>query len=197
MTSFRRVLCLCVLMTAGCPTPPPPPDGGGCTFALEWGKLDAGSFAPFADADPAEITVGFQGFRFIESVVEISGVAAATTLFNFQIAVEGHPAYVQAASTSTLVRQPSGALRADVLVFFNDIPMAELIGRNAQIRATASAAGCRGTDGATVVLVDQTDCVQQPDGGILCTDGGVPEGGVPDGGLLDGDPDAPSPDAGD
>ena len=70
---------------------------------------------------------------------------------------------------------PDGALYADdVLVFFNDLPIAEVIGRNATITAQAKAAGCSASTKARVKLVDEEACIELEDGGLQCQDGGVP-----------------------
>lgn len=154
------------------------PDAGvPCVGTLEvaWGPKRSGSFVPFKNGDSGEITLGFQGFRYIDSTMRVSGVDATTAVFGFRIEVEGHAPYNQSADTVELSAGADGALYADdVLVFFNDLPIAEVIGRNTLVTAQAKAAGCSASTAATVKLVDEQACIELEDGGLQCQDGGAP-----------------------
>ncbi len=151
---------------------PDPPCTG--QLELEWGRRESGSFQRFAAAEKAEITLGFQGFRYIDSTMRVSGVEGTKGTFGFRIDVDGHDAYNQSADQAELVMGSDAALYAeDVLVFFNDIPTAEVVGRNAKITANAKVAGCVDSYEASVQLVDEENCLELEDGGLSCQDGGT------------------------
>lgn len=165
-------------------------DGGpGCTFDLAWGHATpTGDWLEFGDGEDAEITLGFQGFRYVESVLKLSGVSAPSAEFSVRVSVSGQEPYTLPATPVKLSAGAGGALYSEAaLVFFNDLPIADLVGQNAEIAVHAEAGGCVGDSHTAVVLRDDVDCVQQPDGSLVCsgTDGGT------DGG------DASTPDAGD
>ena len=67
-------------------------------------------------------------------------------------------------------------------MFFNDVPIAELVGRNADVITLADANGCSASHSVTVMLVNEDDCIDQPgDGGAVCggSDAGPPTPGRP------------------
>ncbi|MFO0568518.1 MAG: hypothetical protein U0263_22845 [Polyangiaceae bacterium] len=178
---MQRLLFLIAL--AGClacsnddPAQSQPADAGpSCTFTLTWGHRDSGgAFVPFTDGDDAEITLGFQGFRYIQSVLRLENVQATSASHSARIVVEGQDPY-SLSDTPVKVHDEGGALYSDeVLVFFNDLPIADIVGKNAQITLTAKAAKCVGTTKTQVTLRDDESCVQQEDGGLVCEqkDGG-------------------------
>jgi hypothetical protein len=167
--------CLAVLAaTAGGGCGPAGTDAAPCTFELEWGRFAGGVFVPYTTGETAEITIGFQGFRFIYSAVRIRGVSASLATFMFDVTVDGHPTYFQDVGASDVFAGPDGEQYADeVLVFFNDIPQAELLTRNAVIVAYGAANGCAGRDEVSVILVDNDTCIAPPDGGNQCSDAGM------------------------
>lgn len=175
-----RALLLAALGMLGCSedSAAPPTDAGPvCTGTLElsWGQRKNGGYVAFQDGDSGEITLGFQGFRYIDSTMRLAGVSATSAVFGFRIEIDGHPPYNQSADSAEVTSGPDGALYADdVLVFFNDLPIAEVIGRNATITAQAKAAGCSASAKARVKLVDEEACIELEDGGLQCQDGGVP-----------------------
>ena len=161
------------LFCSGCP-PGGGTDAGACTFAFEWGSEASGAFVPYADGSTAEITLGFQGFLFIYSAARLSGVEAGEATFTFQVEVDGTEPFVSYAGASTLAPDASGGLFADeVLLFFNDQQLAQLLGRTARIDVLAAAAGCSARKVLTVTLVDEEACVAPPDGGNTCSDAGT------------------------
>lgn len=157
------------------PKSEPADAGPSCSFTLGWGHRDAnGGYQAFQDGDQAEITLGFQGFRYIQSVLRLEGVTATSAKHSARIVVEGQEPYVLT-DTPVKVHEEGGALVTDeVLVFFNDLPIAELVGKQAEITLTAKAGGCTGSVKRSVVLRDDQSCIQQEDGGLSCgsTDGG-------------------------
>jgi hypothetical protein len=159
------------LSTWACSGDPPPVTDAGPTcdtvLELDWGYRDSGDFIAFDDGDKAEITLGFQGFRYIISTVRVRTTAALATL-SFRIDVDGHDAYSQA-SVEELADGPDGQRHADeLLVFFNDIPLPEIIGRNALISLHGEADGCEGNHAAEVMLVDEVSCIQLENGELEC-----------------------------
>ncbi len=154
----------------GCPSPSSQPDADpDCEFELEWGRLEQGTFAPFMSGESAEITLGFQGFRYISSILQVSRSTADSISIQFQIDVDGHDSYVQAPDSVAVSSGPGNARYAEnILVFFNDIPMPELLGRDALVIAQGVADGCTGRYQTTVTLVDEENCLETADGGLIC-----------------------------
>jgi len=152
-----------------------PDSGPSCTYTLTWGhRASGGAFVPFSDGDDAEITLGFQGFRYIQSTLRLENVKAESASHSARIVVEGQDPY-SLSDTPVKVHDEGGGLFSDeVLVFFNDLPIADIVGKTAEITLTAKAGGCLGTTKTTVTLRDDESCVQQEDGGLVCdkTDGG-------------------------
>lgn len=176
----RLLLGLALACLAGCSTEDPksstqPDAGPSCTYTLSWGHRSAGgAFEAFADGDDAEITLGFQGFRYIQSTLRLEDVKATSATHSARIVVEGQDPYTLS-DTPVKVHEEAGALYSeDVLVFFNDLPIADIVGKSAEITLTAKAGGCLGSTKRTVVLRDDQSCIQQEDGGMVCepTDGG-------------------------
>ena len=162
----------------GC-SPPAKKDSGTCTVDTSWGHMDTGTFAAFQSGESAEITLGFQGFRFIRSAMRVAGTDADSATFSFQITVEGREPFVQDGSLVPISEGTDGARYADeVLVFFNDIPAVELIGRTADVIAFANAGGCTGSFAVDVVLVDDDNCIDLGDGGLDCGDAGISDSGM-------------------
>ncbi len=151
-----------------------PPDGGtGCEIEVEWGRVVSQTFLAYKDGDRVEITLGFQGFRFISSAARLRGTDASRASFQFDVEVEGESPYAQPGGTVDLRSSGDGSsMSEEILVFFNDIPMAQLVGRSARIATTARADRCSGRSEVSVVLVDEDRCIQDADGGRSCGDGG-------------------------
>lgn len=177
----RLLLVIGFACLAGCSNEDPKesqkPDGGpSCTYTLTWGRRDAaGAFLPFGDGDDAEITLGFQGFRYIQSTLRLEDVKATSATHSARIVVEGQAPYTLSDTPVKLEDQGGVLYTEEVLVFFNDLPIADIVGKNAEITLTAKAGGCVGTTKRTVVLRDDESCIQQEDGGLVCepTDGGT------------------------
>jgi len=164
------------LTVAGCPKSNPATDAApDCSVPFEWGHRIAGDFVPFQNGDEAEITLGFQGFRYILSTAVVGDTNADMASFVFQIEVDGHPSYNQTGRDTPMVVGSDGKYVDDLLVFFNDIPLPEILGRDVTIVASATAGGCRGVDSVSLKLVDNDDCIDQQDGGVGCssTDAGL------------------------
>ncbi|MBK7584950.1 MAG: hypothetical protein IPI67_32770 [Myxococcales bacterium] len=152
-----------------------PDSGPSCTLTLGFGYRDAsGGFVLFQDGDDAELTLGFQGFRYIQSVLELGDVSATSAQHSARIIVEGQEPYTLS-DTPVKLHDEGGKLRSDeVLVFFNDLPVVDIIGKSTEITLTAKAGGCIGSTKTVVTLRDDDQCIQQEDGGLSC---GAADGG--------------------
>lgn len=166
-----RLAIVACLGLAGCPGGAAGPDAGPCDLTVEWGHGGAEAFSRFEDGDPAELVLGFQGFRYVRSTMRIPGGAERST-FWFDIAVDGQEPYQSSAGTRDLDHPGDGSAYAEeVLVFFNDIPMPELLGRSARVTAHGRADGCDGVHLVEVTVVDEDDCIEAADGGLICDAG--------------------------
>jgi hypothetical protein len=176
----RLAFALALALTFGCSPDDPekkdPDAGPSCNYTLTWGQRPTGdAFTPFKDGDKAEITLGFQGFRYVLSTLRLENVKAASASHSARIVVEGQAPYTLA-DTPVKVHDEGGVLYSDdVLVFFNDLPIADIVGKQAEITLTAKAGGCIGSTKVTVLLRDDESCVQQEDGGFVCD---TPDGGT-------------------
>ena len=71
------------------------------------------------------------------------------------------------------------------LVFFNDAPLSEIGGHDAEVELIARTAGCVGGARVTVHLSDRPPCID-PDASV--PEAGTLDGGLPDGSVLCGVP---------
>jgi hypothetical protein len=163
------MILVVVALLAGCPGGSDAPDAMVCELGVAWGPRRSPGFAPFLDGDTAEITRGFQGFRYIDSTLRITGTVDAEGEVWFQIEVDQREPYAQRGRIEFPRAEADGARYADVLVFFNDIPIAELVGRSARVTARLASGACEAVHAATVTLADDEECVEQADGGVTCT----------------------------
>lgn len=145
------------------------PDAAPCPLEVAWGPRRTGEFRAFAEGDHAEITLGFQGFRYVMSSVRFGANGAGDADVWFQVGVAGREPYALRQRMTLPPAEPDGwRYRDDVLVFFNDIPIPELVGQDAEVLIRADAGGCQGNAGATVRLADDDGCIEQADGGLAC-----------------------------
>lgn len=146
-------------------------DGDGradCTYELEWGYRDGDTFSLFDDGMNAEITIGYQGFRFIDSTVRLRGVNAEMVQCSFDIDIDGYDPYSQNGAPLYTTADSGGVYVDHVLVFFNEIATEDLVGRSVRIDARVTADGCVGTSQVELTLVDEDECLHLPDGGLDC-----------------------------
>lgn len=158
---------------AGCSASSAPRDGGAdaCALAIAAGSDDGHGFVPLEDEGEAEIVLGFQGSLFLDLVLRVEGTDAAEGHVGLQADVEGlETSWI----SQTVVLEGDGGARyaRDVQLFFNAASLADLLGRRGTFRFGVAAGGCSGTQDLDLVLVDEESCVQQPDGGFACADGG-------------------------
>lgn len=184
--AYKWPLCVCGLcMACGCspgPDTEPPDagqDAGACAAELSLGQLGSSGFTAYQDGDTAYVTRGFQGFRFIDAAARLKGMDLPAAIFRMRVTVEGHDPNSQDTS-SGLIQGADGALFAEhVMVFFNDLPMPELIGRKTDIEVRVKSADCT-ADFAVQVILQQGECQAVPaDAGVIdggdpsCTDAGL------------------------
>jgi hypothetical protein len=178
MRALRHLAVALSFVSTSCTSPPPAPSTDSappCSLQLQWGHKEAGAFIAFKDGDEAKITLGFQGFRFIDSVARITvspPAAPSSANFRMQTTLDTREPTSQDAGPFDAKVGPDGALYVEgLLLFFNDTPLPDLIGLTAAVVVVAEAGGCRGTAHATVKLL-RGGCMDR-DGGTSCNDGGV------------------------
>lgn len=169
-----RTSALC-LVAAGCGAAGSPSDDAradACPMSVEAGHQDGDGFVPYRRGDDAEVVQGFQGFLFLDLALRVHGTTADRAEVAASIEIEG-------ASTSwlrqtvALVEGPGDHRYAhEVQVFFNTSSLLELLDRPAHATLSVEAEGCLGVQELDLVLVNHESCVSQPDGGLLCADGG-------------------------
>lgn len=178
-------LWVCLLGAAAC-GPAGETDGGmdaSCTVDLAVGTGDRDSFADVTDGDATELILGFQGFRMIALALGVEGSAADTADLTTFITVMDTD--IELSQNNRRMPIVDGALGRrvveDHLIFFNDAPASELVGRRVRVELIARSGGCTGTATADLALVDEDDCVD-PD--IVIPDAGTLDGGVADGAVV-------------
>lgn len=176
----------CLLAGCSSPTTPAPLSDAGpeCpAIGLALGEKTPNGFMPFSDGQTVGVVLGFQGFRFIDGAARLTGADPQSDLglFRFQISFQAHDPIVQDRAVP-LVLGPDGALWAEgVQIFFNDIPMAELLDEFPRLDAIVKVDGCPGSQSLSLHLKDGGDCADlAPDGGGACgdpTDAGLGDAG--------------------
>lgn len=175
------LVLLGLLLAAGCPAPESHPADGG---APEPGK-DAGPCAEKAslygiDVHDEEvalapgatlpITLGFQGFQYIRIGLRTQMTVPQTLDVWVEVTIVGSVERTTGfAGVQTRPAPAGGTESVDVSVMFNDVPLAELIGKKAALRVWTTTPGCKLVGETEVLLV--TGAYQGPDGG-LTYDGG-------------------------
>lgn len=163
-------ILMTVLLSSACPGDPVAPDATPCAMDVEWGPTRTTAFQPFSDGERAQLTLGFQGFQYVSSTVRMATENTSERgKVKFQISVEGQEIYTTNQFIEVLAEEGDGWRYADnILVYFNDIPLSELIGKEATISAQASVENCQESYTASVTIVDDDNCIEQPDGTLLC-----------------------------
>ena len=176
-------MIVCALAAAGCPEGgggqgggEPQVDAAPCALTLRWGRRQEGAFVAFEEGDDAEITLGFQGFRFIDSVAGGEGTDAPEVRVRFRAEVDGQSPVTQEAGVFPLVLGPDGARYADgVLLFFNDVPMASLLDHACDVGVVATVESCTADTSVGVHLVSGPCQAPPADAGPI--DGGACDAG--------------------
>lgn len=182
-TILLPAFLLAASLVAGCPDDGgKPPADASCDLGVSVGTGDAEGYVPLADGDEAEVILGFQGFRMLRVTLRVEGSDDSRADVSGYVTIEETGVEVaQLPRTTTLVEGPDGARYAEgFLVFFNDTPVSEIVGRDGELELIARSDGCVGGTRVTLAMVDDDMCVdweaEIPDAGIV--DGGIPDGAV-------------------
>lgn len=180
---FLRVLLgllLGLLLASGCDPEEPTTDGGSCPATVSIGTMNAGTFEPIAPGDPAELILGFQGFRMLQLALRVdlddgAGVTEAE-VSSFVEVTETGVELGQRTRETQITTTDTGLLLEEWLLFFNDEPPARVIGQTADLEVIVRAAGCVGTTRTRVAIRDDDACVDQ----TIVVDGGTTDAGLSD-----------------
>ena len=156
------LLVLCCPLLAACPGGGEVPSDASCSMGLALGTGDAASFSPLSDGDAAEVVLGFQGFRMLVLALRLDGARSARAEVSGYLTVP--ESGVEIAQLPRMVALRDGtdgsAYAEELLVFFNETPASEVVGREAELELIARADGCVGTTRVTLALRDDDDCVE-------------------------------------
>ena len=151
-----------------------------CSLEIAVGKGDRDGFMPIREGDPAEVILGFQGFRMLEFAIQIVGSDDDQAEVTSFLEVDGTGVEVNQRDRGLQIRAQStgGGVVENYLLFFNDAPASEIVGYSANLELVVRSGGCVGTARTRIELRDDDTCVSY--------DAAVPEAGVLDGGIPDG-----------
>jgi hypothetical protein len=175
------------LASTGCPGGEGEPDGGaiadcGVAVALEVLTPDHEFVSAGPDDVPAELILGFQGFRYVYvrgRVASPPPTAAAIVITQ----LDGDAPRSQSPGRVELTPDGSGAqLTQPLPVYFNDDPVPDLVDRGCALTLviTEPSGTCEASAAGHAVLAYDPDCYEDPDGVRVCPDAGVSD--APDGG---------------
>ncbi|MBX7195090.1 MAG: hypothetical protein K1X94_23755 [Sandaracinaceae bacterium] len=179
---------LCVGLVAGC-GPGGAPDAAidsFCALDVEVGA-SASTFTPLEDGDTAQIVLGFQGFQMLVLDVRFRGARATEADVTGSIELLESTITASDAARGLAVEAAGDAqLVRGYLLFFNDAPLSELQGHDADLTVIVRAGGCVGGARVRVRLSDEAPCIDPmstiPD--VAARDAGA----LPDGAVLCGAP---------
>lgn len=156
-TALTATLAVLALGLVACSEPTPPPvdpadtntdvadvigrcDNPGVLFGIATNDLPT----TLSPGDPLPITRGFQGFLFVRvgltTELSLPGIIKLGAHVSVKDKVDKTATY---ATVKTSANLPSGQRSDDVPVFFNDTPLAELVGRKATVTVWTNSGGCR------------------------------------------------------
>ncbi len=170
-----RLLLLCPLLLAACTTPPvaqtdaspqQTEDVGPCSetatlFGIDMAELPidltAGTQLP--------VTQGFQGFIFVRVGLRTAKALPAVVKVSTHVTIDAKVDHTYGpVPANTRPTSAGGMETTEVPFFFNDTPLAELIGQTAHVRVWTTVSGCR--------LSAETD-VHLTAGGYMGADAGI------------------------
>jgi len=173
------------VLAAGCPdSPGPAPSDAGpdapCDLAVALGVGGRGAdFDRLEDGDVAEVIVGYQGFIFLQVILEVRGIAAGQVLAPFTISLDGHEPYGDNKRVDLADEGGGAAYSAPLSLYFNDFPLPDVVGKNCRVDVTVDAQGCTGHFGVDLELRDEDPCIHTVDDpehtGCTAGDGGLPD----------------------
>ncbi|MCO4762533.1 MAG: hypothetical protein KC502_13565 [Myxococcales bacterium] len=105
-----------------------------------------------AEGATLPVTRGFQGFLFVRIGLKTPLVLPQTIKLKAHVEVPGEVDQVAVYSTVKTQTGPGGYQTTDVPVFFNDTPLAELVGKEATVELWTQSVGCRLRGKAKVTL---------------------------------------------
>ncbi len=137
------------------PEPEPDPKLPCAEPGVLFGVDQAGETYELPDGAELPVTLGFQGFLFVQLGLRTSEPLAATIRLDTKLAVEGNAALeAPNPGVRTSEAPPGTFVTAPVLIFFLDQPLVELVGRTALVEGAANGATCRVHASASVTIVD-------------------------------------------
>ncbi len=162
------ILCSFALACGGAASPArdaaPPPDGPPLTLPAcpepaalyTYGAGDA--LVPLEPGGPLAIVIGFQGFQMSRVSLRTSAPLLAGRALETHVAVEGYAPLSNRASEVGSQPVPGGLghQSGEIFLFFNDVPLAELAGKRAQIGLRAATETCFARAELEALLVDGT-----------------------------------------
>lgn len=181
------------LALAGCPGPVPDPrgdaglDAGPCEMTARLGVGGRGAeFVPLGDGDVGEVIVGYQGFIFIQAILELTGAPAGQVLAPFTISLEGHDPYADNKRVDVTEGGEGAVYSAPLSIYFNDFPLPDVVGKACDVRVSVAHGDCQASDDVRLTLRDEDPCIHTVDDpdhtGCNAGDGGADDPG-PDGGA--------------
>jgi hypothetical protein len=195
MRWFRTLLLVLAALLAGCPeSPGPGPTDAGpdapCDLAVTLGVGGRGeSFVPLEDGDVAEVIVGYQGFIFLQVILEVEGLASGQVLAPFTITLDGREPYGDNKRVDLEDGGDGAAYSAPLSLYFNDFPLPDVVGKGCRLAVTVDRQGCTGSFGVDLQLRDEDPCIHTVDDpeqtGCGEQDGGLPYDGGADAGAGD------------
>jgi hypothetical protein len=172
VTARLSPTCLLVLCgaLAGCPGPEAEPSGDGgadaaaCAMTARLGVGGRGAeFVPLEDGDAGEVIVGYQGFIFIQTILELSGAPAGQVLAPFTISLEGHDPYADNKRVDVTDGGDGAVYSAPLSIYFNDFPLPDVVGKECTLRVSITQGDCRAADDVSLSLRDEDPCIHTVD----------------------------------
>jgi len=154
---------------------------GNCPLVVEIGGASSSPpFTVFQAGDLAAMILGFQGFQMLSLDVRVAGSSASTVDLTAFLVIPDTG--VEASGTRRGGGEASGdaLLVTDFLLFFNDAPLSQIGGHDADLEIIARSGGCVGGGRVRIHLRDEPPCIDPdayvPD--VTSRDAGVPDGAV-------------------
>ncbi len=161
------LLCLLALACGGAAGPArdaaAPPDGPPLTLpacpepAAAYTYAAGDALVPLAPGAELAIVIGFQGFQMSRVSLRTASPLLPGRAIETHVAVEGYAPLSNRAAEVTSQPVPGGHHQSgEIDLFFNDVPLAELAGKKAQIGLRAATETCFARAEFEVLLVDGT-----------------------------------------
>lgn len=176
MPTFTTIT-IALLALAGCGPAPPDMDGGSCPLDVAIGAPDAAVFTPVEDGDPAELVLGFQGFRMLRFALRVEGATADEAEVSAFVTIADTGVELGQRTRERRTTPTDGGFVIDEwLLFFNDEPPSSVVGHEAVVEVIVRAGGCVGGARVRVQIRDDDDCVDH----TIVLDAGARDAGIGD-----------------